>query len=498
MVVKVDFGGAGLHTYCMRLIIATLSVLLCTAGAGAVDYKYAAGGGGGIVTLTGGDFFSFDPEPAFGFSLGHRLSDSWRFDLEYAYFKFTNDTGADSTGSIGDIINNFPLEFKATRLGATVNRHLLAPENAVNLTAGLGGGLLIWKAVDPESNRTFEVLGENSEPADFSATELFVTATAGFSVRPSARVSLEITGRADYLTGAGTDFQDEIASNRDRLLLGAMAKLYVHFGSTEKRSEWRSDAAWTAPPEERAVVRPRADRDGDGDGIPDSHDACLNTPRGAVVSNNGCPVDSDNDGIPDGLDDCPTSEAAAVGHVDIHGCAVDSDFDGVPDYLDQCAFNPVGALVDGNGCPIDSDSDGVPDGLDDCPYTMVGVEVDRYGCIDLAMFSEPMVLNIDYPPGSFEIDPRTKERVKRLAGLLNFVRDIKLEINGYTDDIGTPVANRNLSEKRANRVRDFLVTQGVDADRMKVFGRGETNFVASNRTSEGRAKNRRIEIVFYK
>lgn len=481
----------------MRLILATILTLLALSRAGAVDYKYAVGGGGGMVMLTGGDFFSFDPEPAFGFSLGHRLSDSWRFDLEYTYFKFTNDRGAEVSDSVGSLFNNSPLEFKATRLGATVNRYLLKPDNVINLTAGLGGGLLIWKGVDPDSNTTYRILGANKEQAEFSATELFLTANAGFVVKPSPRVSLEITGRADYLTGAGTDFQEEITSRRDRLVLGGMAKLYLHFGATEKPAEWRSDAAWSAPPPVHAV-RPSADRDGDNDGVPDSHDECLNTPRGAVVDSRGCPVDSDNDGVADGLDDCPASDATAIGHVDIHGCAVDSDFDGIPDYLDHCPFNPVGALVDDNGCPIDSDGDGVPDGLDDCPFTMVGVGVDKYGCIDLAMFSEPMVLNIDYPPGSFEIDPRTKERVKRLAGLLNFVKDIKLEINGYTDDIGTPVANRSLSEKRANRVKDFLITQGVDADRMKVFGRGETDFVASNRTAEGRAKNRRIEIVFYK
>ena len=88
--------------------------------------------------------------------------------------------------------------------------------------------------------------------------------------------------------------------------------------------------------------------------------------------------------------------------------------------------------------------------------------------------------------------------LKRLAGILNFVTDIRLEINGYTDNVGTGSANQALSEKRARRVRDFLVANGVDTERITVFGRGETNFVASNQTAEGRAKNRRIEIVFHK
>ncbi|HOZ07834.1 MAG TPA: OmpA family protein, partial [candidate division Zixibacteria bacterium] len=111
---------------------------------------------------------------------------------------------------------------------------------------------------------------------------------------------------------------------------------------------------------------------------------------------------------------------------------------------------------------------------------------------------EPMVLNIDYPSGSFEIDPSSQERLRSLARALLVAPNVRLEINGYTDNIGTDEANRSLSEKRANRVRDFLAAQGVAESRMSVNGRGETGFVASNETAEGRALNRRIEIVFYK
>ena len=209
-------------------------------------------------------------------------------------------------------------------------------------------------------------------------------------------------------------------------------------------------------------------------------------------------MDSDRDGVPDGNDDCPGTPMVAQGAVDIFGCPVDADFDGVPDYLDACPQNATGAIVDSTGCPIDSDNDGVPDGLDDCPFTMVDVAVDRHGCIDLSMFSRPMVLSIKYVSGSFEIDPHSKERIKRLAGLLNFVSDIKLEISGYTDNIGTSTANKRLSGKRARRVRDFLENLGITSDRMKTVGRGEVNFIASNQTAEGRARNRRIEITFYK
>ena len=140
----------------------------------------------------------------------------------------------------------------------------------------------------------------------------------------------------------------------------------------------------------------------------------------------------------------------------------------------------------------------MPDGLDDCEETLYGLAVDKYGCVDLTSFATPMILNIDYPPGGFEIDPNNRERVRKLAATLSFVKELKIDIYGYTDNIGTSKANQAMSEKRARRVHDFLVANGVAADRIRFEGKGETNFVASNQTADGRAKNRRIEIIFYR
>lgn len=481
----------------MRIATFLSALLLAWSPVGATDYRYSIGGGGGMVSLSGGDFFGFDRETSLNFSLGHRLTPSWQLDLEYATFKFSNDSNATATDSVGTLWNNSPLDLKCTRLGLRLDRKLFNPLNALNLTLGLGGGLNVWKAVDPATNTTYTVSGENEQTTDFAATELYLTGAAGLLMRPTSRLSLHIVGQADYLTGAGAEFESAIKNIRDKLTLSVTAKLYFHFGAIGGGGDWRSEPAWKEADQQPTVSRqPR--RDSDGDGIDDNADKCLNTPRGADVDEAGCPLDSDRDGVPDGLDDCSGTAPEARDKVDIHGCPVDSDFDGLADYLDNCAFNPVGALVDARGCPYDSDTDGVPDGLDDCPNTLVGVEVDQHGCIDLAMFAEPMVLFIDYPPGGFDVDPHNRKRIERLAGLLNFVKDMKLDINGYTDDIGATAANRTLSEKRAARVKGILVSLGVEEDRIKVFGLGEANFVASNQTAEGRAKNRRIEIVFYR
>ena len=122
--------------------------------------------------------------------------------------------------------------------------------------------------------------------------------------------------------------------------------------------------------------------------------------------------------------------------------------------------------------------DGVPDGLDDCPGTLYGIDVDPHGCVDLSVFAEPMVMNIDYAPGSFEVDPNNMERLRELARILNFVPEIKLEISGFTDNIGQAAANQSLSEKRARRVRDYLVAMdSVGA------GPGEIVFYVSGSSS---------------
>lgn len=71
--------------------------------------------------------------------------------------------------------------------------------------------------------------------------------------------------------------------------------------------------------------------------------------------------------------------------------------------------------------------------------------------------------------------------------------DMKIEIEGYTDNIGSESYNQKLSEKRANTVKNYLTSKGIDAGRITVSGKGESNPVADNNTADGRAMNRRIE-----
>jgi outer membrane protein OmpA-like peptidoglycan-associated protein len=86
-----------------------------------------------------------------------------------------------------------------------------------------------------------------------------------------------------------------------------------------------------------------------------------------------------------------------------------------------------------------------------------------------------------------------------LDNFVKYLQDnpsIKIEIHGHTDNAGGSRANRKLSEKRAKTVRDYLVFQGINPNRIVAYkGFGESKPIASNRTAEGRAKNRRTEFL---
>jgi hypothetical protein len=479
----------------VKVIILFWLLLIVFAGPASrcEEPQYQLGLHGGLACLSGGDTSSVPYQPAFGVHFGYRIGTRWLLDFDLTRLVLHNDTTDGSSFAISGADENDSWVFRGTRLGLTFNWDAMDRSTDLRWSMGFGGGLMIWSIGDPNVDTTFHVIGPHDELMDYSATEVMFSGQTELGLAVSPSVSLGVRLRGDYLSGLGTDFDSQINDARSKLVIGGMLMATFHFGRSGHG--WQSTQNWARPkPSEPPVARAI---DGDADGVFDDNDECPNTPQGVLVNKRGCALDSDRDGVSDGLDDCPRTDIAARGQVDIHGCPIDSDFDGVADFLDDCPLNSPGALVDSLGCPLDGDGDGVPDGLDDCPYTLVGTDVDPHGCIDLAMLAKPMVLNIDYVSGSFDVDPKTKNRLRDLSRLMIFVSDVRMEINGYTDNIGLPSANKRLSRKRAQRVADFLAAQGIDPDRISVFGRGEDSFVASNQTAKGRAQNRRVEIVFY-
>lgn len=271
--------------------------------------------------------------------------------------------------------------------------------------------------------------------------------------------------------------------------------------------------------------------DSDADNVPDGIDQCPNTPAGATVDARGCPSDADGDGVPDGIDQCPGTPGGTT--VDARGCPADSDADGVPDGVDRCANTPAGAKVDDTGCPVDTDKDGVPDGLDQCPDTPAGVQVDAKGCStdsdndgvqddkDLCPNTQanvkvdsdgcPITLTeketelldkgrittreIHFVTAKWDILPESQPVLDDIGGILIQWPRLRIEVGGHCDARGSDAYNLELSQKRAQSVLDYLLQKfpQIPREQYAAKGYGESKPVASNKTVEGMAKNRRVE-----
>ena len=245
---------------------------------------------------------------------------------------------------------------------------------------------------------------------------------------------------------------------------------------------------WSFGKRDKAMVEEAAMMDADGDGVPDDKDACAGTPAGVSVDVQGCPLvlDADGDGVPDDADLCMnTPEGVAV---DASGCPMDSDMDGVPDSLDVCADTPAGQPVDELGCPVvmDTDMDGVEDEKDLCPGTPMGAKTDERGCW--------VIQGLNFDTGKSEIKSEYLPLLKEVMAVLVANPDVRVEIEGYTDSQGKKTANQRISGERAKSVYDYLITNGIDKERLAHKGLGEENPVGDNATEEGRKMNRRVEL----
>ena len=243
----------------------------------------------------------------------------------------------------------------------------------------------------------------------------------------------------------------------------------------------------------RKKVEPELPKDTDGDGFLDPDDRCPKVPG---VAPDGCPIpDTDGDGFLDPDDRCPK-----VPGVSPDGCPIgDTDGDGFLDDVDRCVDVPG---VEPDGCPIgDADGDGIMDDVDVCidkPETFNGFE-DADGCPDevpkdIEKF-EGVIEGIYFDTDRATIKPASQTKLDEAVEILKKYPQIRLEISGHTDSRGKRDYNVDLSQRRADAVRDYLVGAGIDAGRLQTRGAGPDEPRDTNRTAEGRANNRRIEFI---
>ena len=239
--------------------------------------------------------------------------------------------------------------------------------------------------------------------------------------------------------------------------------------------------------------------DSDHDGFFDPQDAC---PMQPGVAPNGCPapviVDTDRDGIPDANDPCPQEAEDGQPPNATDGCPnKDLDGDGILIPEDKC---PTEKGIAPDGCPVrDKDGDGITDDVDKCPdqpETKNGFE-DTDGCPDelpkaVAKFAG-VIKGIEFDFGKATIRPGSNKLLDEAVQVLTEYKDLRVLITGHTDDVGERQTNLDLSQARANAVKTYLVTKGIDTGRVETHGAGPDEPIADNKTEKGRQQNRRIE-----
>jgi outer membrane protein OmpA-like peptidoglycan-associated protein len=259
------------------------------------------------------------------------------------------------------------------------------------------------------------------------------------------------------------------------------------------------DECKNTPAGDRVDAKGCTVQDADADGVTDDVDACPDTPAGDQVDAKGCslPKDADGDGVTDDVDAC--ADTPKGDEVDEKGCSLpkDADGDGVADDVDACADTPAGEQVDAKGCPQDGDGDGVRDDADRCPSTPAGVEVDDEGCQVLFQPTKKTLIleGVTFETGMSTLTPESETILNGVAESLVANDTIRVQVTGHTDNTGSLALNRRLSRARADAVRTYLISRGVAEDRLTARGFGPDQPVASNKTAEGRAQNRRVELT---
>lgn len=247
--------------------------------------------------------------------------------------------------------------------------------------------------------------------------------------------------------------------------------------------------------------------DDDGDGIRNRNDDCPDEAEDFddFADDDGCPEDqdTDGDGIPDSEDECKDEKEDDDDFEDDDGCPEDdNDKDGIDDDNDRCPLvaEDVDDFQDTDGCvDPDNDGDGIDDGEDKCPADpeIVNGFEDADGCPDelpavVKNFSGE-IKGIRFLHGSAKIRRSSNTVLNGAAAVFLEFGDLRLEVQGHTDNSGTPERNAELSQQRADSVKAYLVSKGVATERIESKGYGQDAPIAENVTSAGREANRRVE-----
>jgi outer membrane protein OmpA-like peptidoglycan-associated protein len=202
--------------------------------------------------------------------------------------------------------------------------------------------------------------------------------------------------------------------------------------------------------------------------------------------------DKDGDGVPNEQDQCPE----LAGTIATHGCP-DKDGDGISDQDDQCP--DVAGLKKYNGCPIpDSDKDGVNDEEDKCPSEPGPIE--NNGCPKITKDQAEKIAyaarQIQFEFKKADLSASSYQVLDEVVDILKTNPGLNLRIEGHTSGANSE-NNMKLSQLRAESVRDYLVSKGIEAKRLTAIGYGSTKPLDPTDSQKENPRDRRVELITY-
>jgi len=410
--------------------------------------RWSVGVNGGLmaaVSPTGGsnDFTKWKAQAGYGAYVKWQILHALGLKLDYVGGKLAgnNDRKLGNDKVPDRLYNSFETKLKwSTSLSAVVNVatiNWLYKKNAVQLYVSAGAGLAGYApSISTELEGNMIDYTKDGE----TIKEFIVPIGAGLKFKLSEAVNLDLGYTMHYVDGDNLDGY-EFGPNRDKFSYGYVGLEFPLGSKSKPQLNWQNPAKVLYDD----LVQQKAN-------------------------------------LQQELESARTLNTRLTADVD--KLLADADGDGVSDYFDKCPGTSTGTKVDGSGCELPKDT--TPKQV----ITKVTITEDDRRLVRDA------IQDLEFEFGKSSIKASSYPSLNRVAEMLRS-KGFSLKLGGHTDNVGSAERNMALSKDRAESVKQYLVSQGVNPSKVEAVGYGAGQPIASNKTAAGRQKNRRVEFTIY-